>query len=543
MRMWFSLQSLVPGRLRAAYALRHRMNKVTAAVTAVTTACSLAVAVVMVTTPGPTAPPAQQRSTAAGLPHRVPASATMGRLLGGTVAPPRSARAAQAGRPADTAGALPARLRPRGAVPPSTELSRRQPAIRVTRGRDVVQAMRSPAPAPVRGFNPQTSRVLSARTSANRVVYQNADGTRTAFIYQTPANYRRPDGSWARIDTGLAPVEASAGWRERSAAEPVTFAAQANSGALAVLPLSSTESVGLGVQGAAAVAGQALAAAVTYPAVRPGADLRLVAGTGMFDEQLILHSAAAPASWVFPLRLNGLRALTGPGGAIEFADAAGKIRAVIPHGLMTDAKIDPRSGNGAVSDGVDYTLTTLGGKAAIRMTLNAAWLDNPSRVFPVTVDPSVSSVNSNGTTYVLSGYTSDNSGSPEIDAGTYDGGTNVARAFMKFDGVSSSLANDNVLGVRLGVFNTWSYSCSPRAVEVYPVTSSWSVTGTQSYPGPAIGGSIGSKSFATGWVPLGSTVSPCPASWEGIDLDQAGTQLVNGWTHGTTANNGLALGA
>ena len=85
-----------------------------------------------------------------------------------------------------------------------------------------------------------------------------------------------------------------------------------------------------------------------------------------------------------------------------------------------------------------------------------AWLGAAARVFPVTVDPSVSSVNSNGTTYVLSGYTSDFSGGPEIDAGTYDGGTNVARTFMKFDGVSSSLANDNVLGVRLGVFNTWS---------------------------------------------------------------------------------------
>src|SRR6185312_10582697 len=82
-----------------------------------------------------------------------------------------------------------------------------------------------------------------------------------------------------------------------------------------------------------------------------------------------------------------------------------------------------------------------------------------------------------------------------------------------------------------------------RPVTVYPVTSSWSVTGSKSYPGPSIGAPIGSKSFATGWVPLGSTVSPCPAAWEGIDLNQAGTDLVNGWTHGTIANNGLALGA
>lgn len=77
---------------------------------------------------------------------------------------------------------------------------------------------------------------------------------------------------------------------------------------------------------------------------------------------------------------------------------------------------------------------------------------------------------------------------------------------------------------------------------MYPVTQSWSVTGNKTYPGPSTGAAVGRKSFATGWVPLGSSISPCPASWQAIDLGQAGTNLVNGWTHGA-ANNGLALGA
>jgi hypothetical protein len=41
----------------------------------------------------------------------------------------------------------------------------------------------------------------------------------------------------------------------------------------------------------------------------------------------------------------------------------------------------------------------------------------------------------------------------------------------------------------------------------------------------------------------GSTVSPCPSQWEGIPLNEAGTQLVNGWTHGTKPDDGLALAA
>ena len=275
-----------------------------------------------------------------------------------------------------------------------------------------------------------------------------------------------------------------------------------------------------------------------------GSDVAFAAGTGTVTEQIVLHSPHAPASWLFPLNLTGLTARMGAGGIVEFTDQSGTVRAYVPQGFMTDSNINPHSGDGALSSGVAYAVTTVNGHPAIRMTLDTSWLDSKDRVYPVTVDPSVDAVNSNGTTYVQSGETADFSGATEIHAGTWDGGSDTARSFLKFDNVSTSLRNDTVLGVRLGVFNTWSYSCSPRTAYVYPVTASWPLTGNKSWPGPAIDSTpVGRATFATGWVPLGSTVSPCPASWEGIDLDQAGTNLVNGWTHGTVANNGLALGA
>jgi RHS repeat-associated protein len=578
-----------------------------AAATAVLVAATLTVVAVVLASSSGTGPPVQPSGTAAGRPHRVPASATVATLVNDKVvlAGPARSRAARAHQAASTA--LRGTRRPRGAVPTASQPPKVLLGQRAVRVHDRLGSARSPAAPPVRGFSASTSRVLPGQTSANQVVYQNADGTRTAMIYQAPVNYRRPDGSWARIDTTLVPASSAPGqaapgggppspspspspllpspsptpspvlpspspspsspsasapaapavspspspsspaappgrWRERSAAEPETFAGYADTSPLLVMPLGSGESVGLGVQGAAHVAGTVTSDAVTYRGAAPDADLRLVAGSGMVDGQLILSSAQAPDTWVLPLRLDGLTARTGPGGIIEFTNVAGQVAAFMPHGLMTDSNIDPRSGNGAMSTGVSYTLITAGGQPAIRVSLDKGWLDAPSRVFPVTVDPSVEAANSNGTTYVLSPFDNDYSGDTEIDVGTYDGGTNVAKAFLKFDGVSS-LTNDTVLGVRLGLFNSWSYSCSPRNVSVYPVTSSWSVTGDKTYPGPSTGPAVGSKSFATGWVPLGSTVSPCPASWQGVDLDQAGTSLVNGWTHGTVPNDGLALGA
>jgi hypothetical protein len=303
------------------------------------------------------------------------------------------------------------------------------------------------------------------------------------------------------------------------------------------------QSVGLSVAGAAHAPGSASGDAVTYAGARPDAALRLVAGAGLADVQVVLDSASAPDSWVFPLRLDGLTARTGPGGTIEFTSGSGQVVAFMPHGLMTDSDINPQSDDGAESDGVSYALTTVNGQPAVRMTLDAAWLDAPSRVFPVTVDPSVEAFNSGGTTYVESPNDADYSGDVEIKAGTWDGGTNVARSFLNFSSVGSALSHDTVLGAQLGLFNSWSYSCSARPVDVYPVTSSWSVTGDKTYPGPSIGPVIGSKSFATGWVPLGSTQSPCPSAWEGIPLNGAGTQLIDGWTQGTTPDYGLAVGA
>ncbi|HXC83156.1 MAG TPA: DNRLRE domain-containing protein, partial [Trebonia sp.] len=333
------------------------------------------------------------------------------------------------------------------------------------------------------------------------------------------------------------------GWTEKSQAYPESFAASADAPALVTVPVDGSHSLSFGISGAGAATGAASGSTVSYADARPDSTVSFTAATGLVKESIVLSSPSAPDTWVFPLELKGLRALMGPGGIVEFADASGKVLAYVPSGFMTDSKIDPHSGDGARSFGVTYSLVAAGGQQAIKMTLDSAWLDSKDRVYPVTVDPSVSDIGANGTTYVQYPDDNDFSGDTEIHVGTWDGGSDKAQSYLAFGNVASQLKNDTVLGARLGVFNTWSYSCSPRPVYVYPVTSSWSVTGDKSWPGPSTGAAIGRASFATGWVPLGSTQSPCPASWEGFNLDQAGTNLVNGWTHGTVADNGLAIGA
>jgi hypothetical protein len=570
---------------------------------------SLAIAAVTLSGPGGPSVPVQQTGTAAGASHRVGAAADLGRVVDGRFIPDSSgsarpsagsAAATGAGNLARVPGAVAALVRPKPLRLPAS--GRTAPAT--------ASVLKAPPAEHKAGFNQNTS-VQLAPASADQTVYSNADGTKTAFEYSNPVNYRRPNGTWASISTSLVPagpVNASVGaqasvdawfeapatdspstsaspppsaspspsgsaasspaappsaspsspsspsssasaspppadgWTEKSEGEPESFAASAAAPALVTMQVDASHSVSFGISGAAAAAGAASGSSVSYPGVRPDSTVSFTAGTGLVKESIVLSSPSAPSTWLFPLEMKGLKAEMGPGGLVEFADSAGKVLAYVPAGFMTDSDIDPHSGNGATSFGVTYSLVTADGRQAIKMTLDAGWLDSKSRVYPVTVDPSVSDYVTDGTTYVLSPYDNDYSGDSEIKVGTYNGGTNVAESYLDFSSVASKLQNDTVLGARLGLFNTWSYSCSPREVYVYPVTSSWSVTGDKS-SGPSTGSAVGRASFATGWVPDGSSSSPCPASWEGIDLDQSGTNLVNGWTHGTVPDDGLALGA
>ena len=545
------------------------------------------IAVSMSSAPGSPPRPVQRSGTAAGQPHRVPATQSIGQVVDGKVVPATAGAAGTASRFIGPAALTAARVP--GAVPQQLTVKRLQLPVRGKPGPEKTTVLTPATPAKKAGYDPKTSKQLPV-TAANQVTYSNADGTRTLFDYAQPVNYRTASGTWATINTTLIPAagqratsqsasptptvtpsalvtlppSASAaasgasappatapagGWTEQAVAATETFASSASAPALVTLPAGSG-SVSFGIAGAAPVAGTASGSTVTYAGVFPDAGVSYTAGSGTVKEELTLASPSAPATWTFPLHLTGgLRAQLTPDGSIDFISAAGAVVAVVPHGSMTDSKTDPRTGEGATSTGVTYSLVMVGGQQAIRMTLDTAWLDSSSRVYPVTVDPSVSAPTANSSAYWTYPATStpggvsgtESTGGVEDLAGTADGSTD-ARTFLNFSGVASALNDDTVLGARLGLFDDWSWSCSPRPVDVYQVTSSWTAANTTS-PVPSTGTLVGEKSFAHGWVSAQSNSSSCPATWEGINLSQAGTDLVNGWTHNSIADDGLAVAA
>ncbi|MFD8912157.1 RHS repeat-associated core domain-containing protein [Streptomyces sp. NPDC059575] len=398
--------------------------------------------------------------------------------------------------------------------------------------------------------------------------FANTDGSYTTRLYKDPQFHQRGDGSWAPVDTTVVPrtdwrgdratlsgaqnltgpsglsglSDSGLGWAVDATRNPLHFAATADADPVVTMRLDALHSVGYSVVDATAVPGLASGATVSYAGVRPDADLELTARPAGMKEDVVLRSADAPTTWVFPLRLQGLTASRAADGSIAFLDEKNTVRASIPKGWMEDSAVDPHSGDGAISTGVTLSLVSYDGRPAVRLQADETWLHDPARVFPVRIDPSVTNVEDNSDTYVEYPYDQNFAGDLELKIGTYDGGAHKANSFLKFDSVGSSLKNDYVLGAKLYMYDTWSASCTASSITAYPVTSSWTSTSTSSYPGPSTGSALGSASFARGWKPSGATSSSCPSAWEPIDLGTSGKSLIEGWTHGK-ANYGLALKA
>ncbi|WP_327302985.1 DNRLRE domain-containing protein [Streptomyces sp. NBC_01298] len=308
--------------------------------------------------------------------------------------------------------------------------------------------------------------------------------------------------------------------------------------------MSDAESIGYGIEGAAHSTGKVEGSVITYPEVRASSDVELIAGSDSIKETLILKDKTAPTQWRFPLTLNGLTAKLDGFGGVAFTDAAGKQQGWMPAGWMEDSNRAENSNEGVISSGVTYSLEESGGRPILVVSLDAEWLSAPERVFPVKVDPTVAGVSATSGTFVEYPYDTNFASNTNIKVGTYDGGGHKAASFLKFDGLGSgALKNGYVIGATLSLYNTWSQSCTARPVTVHQITSNWSESSTSTWPGPATGPALGSKSFAHAWRPEGTTTWACAPAWDGIPLGSAGRQLVDDWTHGRKPNYGLAVKA
>lgn len=125
-------------------------------------------------------------------------------------------------------------------------------------------------------------------------------------------------------------------------------------------------------------------ASLKYPSVIENVDLEYVLDGNDVKENIIIKGIADEYEYSFTLNTDGLYAVLDEDGAVSLLDEdTGRRRYTIPAPFMYDA-------SGTVSYDVSYTLSGDDQNGYI-LTVNAdaEWINSSDRVFPVTVDPSI----------------------------------------------------------------------------------------------------------------------------------------------------------
>lgn len=304
---------------------------------------------------------------------------------------------------------------------------------------------------------------LSARTPSSST-FANPDGTWTTE--SAAAATRAPSGSgWAAIDSTV--VKANGGFSPKNAPFDVTFGAGRSTSVARVKPTGGV-SLDLGWANTLA-APQVSGATLTYSAAAGPGDLVVKSSSSGFNYSVVMpKKPTSPVAIAVPIAVRGAKLRTSADGSIEVVE--GK-RVVV----RMSAPVMWDSAKRATRVPVATSIARSAGGAILTLKPSMQWLTDPARIYPVTVDPTVT-INGSGDTWIDSGSNASSQfAGTDLRIGTQSLGATVARSYLNFDvsalttnpGVVVSSASVNLTGFDAG-------TCPASAVRLSQVTSPWS---------------------------------------------------------------------
>lgn len=299
------------------------------------------------------------------------------------------------------------------------------------------------------GIVPGKSKVSTRSTY--QTVWSNPDGTKTAQMSLSPLNVKSSSGKWVGINSDVSADSASGGYSVAdNPVNPVFAGTSGGSADLSVKSSQTGDKVSFTLVGGKKVraaspsgtdlkaSGQADASSkkgVAYKGVLPGADLSYQVTSGGVKEAVVLTAkpTAAQPTYTWKVQAPGMTLSAGPNGSVLFKNRKGVTVFYTPTPLMTDSAGVPGVSGDAV-DTIPVTVKkTTAGDWLMTLTPDAAWLDSPDRVYPVSVDPTIEN------------------GSPNIIA--YEGtpGQNLT-ATLPYAAIGNSQAPVNTLWRSVGTY-------------------------------------------------------------------------------------------
>lgn len=272
----------------------------------------------------------------------------------------------------------------------------------------------------------------------------------------------------------------------------------------------------------------------------PGADVVVEATRTGFEQYVEIKQrpTADGFTYTLPLKAKGLKAKQLDDGSVRFTDKKSKMRAVMPAPVMWDATIDPVSGEHTRRVPVVMKVVTKGSTVNLVVTPDAKFLADPKTKYPVTVDPSTSTLSNVFDTYVQQGETVDWSADTELDLGNPgttngDGTPRIARSFITWNTapISDALVSDAKLS--LWNFHSGNTACTAQPWEVWSAGKASTASRWTAQP-------AWTAKKATSTETKGSPAcTSAPDGWINADI----TTLVQEWASAKNATSAMGLRA
>jgi len=236
--------------------------------------------------------------------------------------------------------------------------------------------------------------------------YVNVDGTKTLEVGEVPLNARDDSGAWVPVDTSLG-HEADGSWSTDAHPLDPTLAKVASAEDAFAVSRGGYE-IGFTLVGAE----DSAISRVAYPRdpapgdhfvyrdVFEGTDLQYVIDAAGVKETLVLDGAPSvqDSQWSWRVTANALDLSVDERGVVNFTDRYGKVQFHIPAPVMWDS-----SGVRGVKEPAMLALTTHvrhdGDGWLLTLSADHKWLTAKDRVYPVFVDPTLNSGESNRAAY------------------------------------------------------------------------------------------------------------------------------------------------
>ena len=209
--------------------------------------------------------------------------------------------------------------------------------------------------------------------------YDHGSGVYTARIHEKPVNYfDEVAGEFRPIDNRV--VASGGGFQ--NAAGPVSLFFSDDTATPEVRARSGRTAARMALRGASKSRPVVSGSRVTYPDVAADVDLEYVVEGSQLKEWVVVKRRRPnlPSSYTFEVGLENAEIRTDGNGGVVLVDEAGDPVGAIPRGAALDSAPLPS---------VAPVTVTPAGKGEVTVAVDRVWLEDPARVFPLRIDPTI----------------------------------------------------------------------------------------------------------------------------------------------------------